>query len=280
MKILLTGASSYVGARLYLDLSKKFEVLGTYNGSKLSDKFLHLDVANAEEVKKVISEYAPDVIVHAAANADARWCEANPEKAIALNQESTNSVVQEANQIGAKVILLSSFAAVDPINVYGKTKRASEEFVKQTKKGYIILRPSLIIGFSPNMVNDRPFNRILKNLDQKTEAIYDTSWKFQPTYLSHISEIIVNVIERNIINEIIPIAVKELKTRYDIAKDILAPFDIKVTPTDKQDSTPVAQDDLKQLEILNLPQYTYQEIIEKIVNEIKQREMYSQIDKN
>ena len=117
MKILLTGASSYVGARLYIDLSKKFEVLGTYNERSLSDKFVQLDITEAEEVKKVVSEFAPDIIVHAAANANARWCEANPEKAIALNQTSTNSIVDSANENGAKVILISSYAAVDPTNV-------------------------------------------------------------------------------------------------------------------------------------------------------------------
>lgn len=277
MKILLTGASSYVGARLYLDLSKKFEVIGTFNGSKLSDKFIHLDITNSEEVKKIINQYQPDVILHAAANADARWCEANPDKAIALNQESTKNVVQASNDLGAKVILLSSFAAIQPVNVYGRTKHESEEYVKQTKKGFVILRPSLIIGFSPNMVNDRPFNRMLKNLDQKTEAIYDTSWKFQPSYLRHISEIIENVLERNIVNEIIPVAVKELKTRYDIAKDILEPFSIQVTAIDKKDTTPTITDDLDILAKLNLPQYSYQEMITQVIDEIKHRELYSTI---
>jgi len=277
MKILLTGASSYVGARLSLDLSKKFEIIGTFNGSKLSEKFIHLDITNAEEVKKVISEYQPDVILHAAANADTRWCESNPEKAIALNQTSTESIVHAANEIGAKVILISSFAAIEPVNVYGRTKQESEEYVKQTNKGFIILRPSLIIGFSPNMVNDRPFNRILKNLDQQTEAIYDTSWKFQPSYLGHISEVIEAVLERNIINETIPVAVKELKTRYDIAKDILEPFGIQVTPIDKQDTTPTITEDLDKLVKLQLPQYTYKEMIDSVITEIKKREQYSTI---
>ena len=85
--------------------------------------------------------------------------------------------------MGAKVIFMSSFGAINPEDVYGETKFHSEEYVKNTKAGWIVLRPSLIIGYSPNTINDRPFNRILKNLDTKTDAIYDTSWKFQPTYI-------------------------------------------------------------------------------------------------
>ncbi len=277
MKILLTGASSYVGARLFLDLNKKHEVVGTDNGSKLSDKFVPLDVTDSEEIKKVISVHLPNIVIHVAASADARWCEANPDAAIKLNQESTKSIVNEANNIDAKVILISSFAAVKPVNVYGKTKHEGEEYVKQVKNGYIILRPSLIIGFSPNTINDRPFNRILKNLDQRTEAIYDTSWKFQPTYIRHIAEVIKEVLERNINNEIISVAVKDLKTRFDIAKDILEPFNILVTPVNKRDTTPVISDNLEKLSALHLPQYSYQEIITEIAAEIKYREQFSNV---
>lgn len=277
MKILLTGASSYVGARLFLDLSKKFEVVGTYHANKLSEKFIYLNITDFEEIKKVIDEQKPEIIIHAASNANARWCEANPKLAIALNQEPTRNIVESANNINAKVIFISSYAAAKPNNVYGKTKYQSEKYVKQTRKGFVIIRPSLLLGFSPNTVNDRPFNRILKNLDLKTEAIYDTSWKFQPSYLGHVSEVIAQVIERNILNETISVAVPELKTRYDIAKDILEAFHIKVKPIDKKDTANVIIDDLKALRILKLPQCNYEKIISKIIDEIRHRKLFSTI---
>jgi dTDP-4-dehydrorhamnose reductase len=275
MKILLTGASSYLGARLYFDLQQSFDVTGTYNHSPLSKKFIQLDVTSSESVTKCVTESKPDVIIHVAANANPRWCEANPELAYALNEKATKTIVAAANVIHAKIIFVSSFAAFNPTNVYGKTKLISEDHVKQTKNGYNILRPSLIVGFSSNTTNDRPFNRILKNLDDHTPAIYDTSWKFQPTYIGHISAVIQQVIEKNIWNETLPIAVPEVKSRFDIAKDILQAFSINVTPEDKHDTTPTTTDDLKQLAELNLPQYTYQEIIEKIIDEIKHREQFT-----
>jgi dTDP-4-dehydrorhamnose reductase len=277
MKILLTGASSYVGARLFLDLMKSNNIQGTFSGNQLSEKFVHLDVTDPDEVKKVVTSYMPDVIIHAAASADARWCEANPAEASKLNKEATGSIVDAANDIGSRVIFISTFAAINPVNVYGRTKRESEEYVKQVKNGYIILRPSLIIGYSPNTVNDRPFNRILKNIDQKTEAVYDTSWKFQPTYIRHISEVIQEILDKKINNETIPIAVNDLKTRFNIAKDILDPFKIEVAPIDKQDSTPVITDNLEKLNELDLPKYTYQEIISEIIVEIRNREIYSNV---
>lgn len=274
MKILLTGASSYVGARLYFDLSKTQEIVGTYSGNRLSNKFLHLDITDSEEIKSLIKKEKPDTIIHAASIADARWCEANPELAVSLNQSATSNIVEEANAIGAKIIYISSFAAIKPENVYGRTKFESEKYVNATKAGFLILRPSLLIGYSPNTVNDRPFNRFLKNLDEKTEAIYDTSWHFQPSYLGHLSDVIMEIIGRNIWNETIAVAVKEIKTRYEVAMDILGAFDIEVKPVDKQDKTAQISDSLEKLKELKLPQYSYEEIIKNCIEEIKNRNTF------
>ena len=103
-KILVIGASSYVGARIYFDLKSKFDVFGTYFRHQLSTNFVHIDITDKEEVEKVISEHKPTVIIHVANNASARWCEANSEKAVLLNQTATQFVVDSANKVGAVVI--------------------------------------------------------------------------------------------------------------------------------------------------------------------------------
>ena len=274
-KILIIGASSYVGARLYLDLKSKFDAMGTYSSSQLSKNLIHLDITDLEEVKKVIAENKPAVIIHVANNASAKWCDANPEKAVLLNQTATQYIVDNANKVGAILIYLSTMGAIKPSNLYGRTKLKSEEIVKTTKKGYLILRPSLILGYSSSTTNDRPFNRLLKNLDEGTPAVYDTSWKFQPTYIKHISDVIETCINKKILNRSIVIAVPEMKSRYDTAKDILTPFGIKVTPVDAKDATfEIFEDDLSELNELDLQKYSYQEMITAIVDEIKNREKF------
>lgn len=275
MKILITGASSYVGARIYFDLSKKFEVVGTYNSSRLSENFVKLDITNNTEVVSVLEKEKPNIIIDVAANANSRWCEANPEAAIDLNEKATQYLVDAANKINSKIIYISSFAAFNPDNIYGKTKYNSEQIIKKTKNSWIILRPSLILGFSPNTTNDRPFNRLLKNLDEGTLAEYDTSWKFQPTYLAHLSEIIEEIISRNIKNKLIPVVIDELKSRFDTANDILSPFGVKVIPIDNHDTAHFSEKkDISQLKKLNLPIYTYNEMVQKIIEEIKNRDIF------
>lgn len=274
MKILIIGASSYVGARLYLDLQKKHNVVGTFSKSRISDKLVELDITDREAVFALVMQEKPEVIVHVANNANARWCEANPDAAQLLNVTSTEHIVAAANAVKAKLVYISSFAVLNQGNVYGRTKLASEEISKKAEAGWIILRPSYIVGFSPNTTNDRPFNRLLRNLDDKVKAEYDTSWKFQTTWVGHLSEAIDRCLEKNITNEIIPVATLELKSRYDVAFDILSPFGVEVFPVDKGDNLPVTKDDLKKLSELDLPKYSYDEIIAKIVNEIRNRNAF------
>lgn len=275
MKILLIGASSYVGARLYFDLKFVFTLVGTYSSRWLSKDFVQLDITDKKAVERIILDHKPDVIIHVANNANSRWCEANPDQAVLLNQTATGYIVSAANLIKAKVIYISTMGAIKPTGIYGLTKFESEKLAAETKCGYLILRPSLVLGYSPNTTNDRPFNRLLKNLDEGTPAIYDTTWKFQPTYIGHISSVIQACIEKGIWNQTMTIAVPDLKSRYDTAKDILSPFGITVQSTDAHDSSfATFKDDLSDLKKFDLPQCTYNQMIEKIIDEIKHREKF------
>jgi len=270
MDILLTGASGYVGAGIYGCLKDKHNTTGTYHSNRLFAQLHKLDITNKEGVLKVVSEVNPEVIIHAAANASGSWCDQNPDLARSINEKGTGYIVDAANKVNAKIIYISSFAALGT-TVYGKTKLSGEDYVRKTNAGFFILRPSLIVGYSPNTENDRPFNRLLKNLRERTPARYDTSWKFQPTYLRHISEVILKLIESDISNEIIPVAVPELKSRFDLAYDILSPFGIEVAGEDRNEGSPVFSQDLSKLGELCLPQYSYSEMIEAIRQEIRDK---------
>ncbi|MDO8625050.1 MAG: sugar nucleotide-binding protein, partial [Candidatus Diapherotrites archaeon] len=204
-KVLITGASSYVGARLFADLTKDFDVTGTYHQNRLFPELVKMDITDRSATLKTIEKIKPGWIVHVAANPFGGWCEENPAEAQMLNEAGTENIVAAANAVNAKIIYISSFAAINPEGVYAKTKRAGEEWAKKTNAGFVILRPSLIIGWSPNTTNDRPFNRMLKNITEQTPAVYDTSWRFQPTWLGHMSEAIRGIIQKGITSETIPI---------------------------------------------------------------------------
>jgi dTDP-4-dehydrorhamnose reductase len=274
MKLLITGASSYLGSRIYYDLKDKFEPIGTYYQNKLSASFIYLDLTKKEEIEKLVKKSKPNVIIHVANYPSPRPAQDNEKGYVQLNLEATKYLIEAADNIGTKLIFISSFAAMNPDNIYGKLKLESEKLVEKTKAGYLILRPSLIIGFSPNTTNDRPFNRILKCLDEGKKAEFDTSWKFQPTYVGHISQVIKKSIEKNVWNKTIPIVIGELVTQYQIARDILEAFDIKVYPIDKGYNIPSKKVDLSILDQFGLKPKNYGEMIKTIIDEIKDREKF------
>jgi dTDP-4-dehydrorhamnose reductase len=263
MKVLITGASSYVGAGIYEYLVKthKFDVVGTYHSNKLFPELEYMDIRNRDDVVRLLSRVKPQVVVHVAAKASISWCENNKDEAVAINDHGTRNIVDACNINNAKVIYISSFEHSNPNNIYGRTKDAGEHYVKESRAGYAILRPGFVIGLSPNTTNDKLFNRILRNIIDKSEAAYDGSWKCYMTWLKHIEEIVEIVISRGITNEIIPVCVPEVKTAYEVANDILSDFNISAYPKHSDNAVQPSVESLDKLHGLGLPSYSYPDII-------------------
>ena len=274
MKVLLIGANGYLGARLFFDLRGSFDVVGTYNKTQFFKDFIQLDITNEQQVIDVFKAQKPDIVIQTANYPSPRPAADNPEAYSRLNLDSTKYIVDAANEVGAKVIFISSFAALNPDNIYGELKLKSEGIVKETKAGYLVLRPSLILGVSPNTTNDRPFNRVLRCLDKNDPGEFDTSWQFQPTYIGHISKVVKTAIDKNVFNEAVHVFCPSIQTQYSIAKYILEPFGIEVKEIDKKMNMPVQERSEDELTSLGLPTCSYEEMINKIHEEIKNREKF------
>jgi dTDP-4-dehydrorhamnose reductase len=270
MKMLVTGANGYLGARLYTDLAKKFETYGTYHTSSLFPELIKLELANGVEVSSVIKRIAPDVIIHTAAIPTAQRAKENEELAFDINVNGTKRVVDAAIETSSKVILISTGAADTPNEAYGITKKEAEKIVSSGKIEYLILRPSLIIGQSPNTTNDRFQNRLLKNIAGGVPARYENSALFRVTWIGQITEVIEEVIKSNITGETIPVLAEEKRTRFQIANDVLKEFNIECTPFLEQGEPTNFTTTTKKLEELHLKIYSYDEVIKKTVNEIKE----------
>ncbi len=274
MKILILGANGYLGSRLFLDLRDSFDVVGTYNKTQFHEDFIQLDITDRDQVKKVFNKVKPDVVIHTANFPSPRFAKDNEENYKKLNLTSSEIIKDIANQIGAKVIFISSFAALNPDNIYGKLKLESEQIIKDVEAGYLVLRPSLILGFSPNSSNDRPFDRVFRCIENPELAEFDTSWKFQPTYIGHLSDVIKTAIENNIFNHVVHVFSPSIETQFSTAQDILKPFNIEVKAIDKQMDMPLQEKEESELTELGFPTCSYQEMIDSIHEEIRNKDRF------
>lgn len=100
MKILIIGATGFLGARIARFLRLSHEVVGL--GSK------DLDITERENVFDLFCDHSPKMVIHLAAIADPRYCEAHPDDSAVVNVAGAVNVAQAAAAVGAKLVFASS----------------------------------------------------------------------------------------------------------------------------------------------------------------------------
>lgn len=152
-KILVTGAKGQLGTEMVKLLKEmKYEVYG-YGRAEL-------DITDFQQVKNVIDHIRPNIVIHAAAYTKVDAAESEPDQAFFVNAYGTRNVTVASEHIGAKLVYISTdyvfdgtanvpyneFAFTNPINVYGKSKLAGEQFVRDLHSKFFIIRTSWVYG--------------------------------------------------------------------------------------------------------------------------------------
>lgn len=221
MKIFMTGARGYLGALFSTSLLARYQLALTSKTAERTSGIEELDVMDRGAVFDQIRLAKPDIIIHAAAVANLAKCEAAPDMAIAVNATGTLNVVQAANEVGARVIFISSLAARNTTLAYGRSKLIAEEHVQCTQAGFEILRLSMTFGLSPNTSSHRPFNKILDCALTGTPQIFDNCWRFQPTYTEHLLDVLDCLLAQPFQGRLLAVTVDRDCTMYGLACDLL-----------------------------------------------------------
>ena len=152
-KVWITGAEGRLGSELNRMLNQReFELLDT----DCDD----VDVTNVEDVLGFADRNHPDRIIHCAGMTDTAACEQDPERAFRVNALGARNVAIAARKIGARLIHLSTddvfgngadqpyteFDIPCPITVYGRSKLAGENFVRELAPKHIVIRSGWVYG--------------------------------------------------------------------------------------------------------------------------------------
>ncbi len=240
-KILVTGSYGLLGSTLVKTLieKRKYEVYGLSINDSINIKglnFTKIDLRESNSVKKVLSDIMPDVIIHCAALIDVDYCESNKGKCYNVNVNVTKYLVDFSRKNNAKFIYISTDSVyggkeeeskekdiLNPVNYYVKTKILSEEAVRKLSD-YIILRTNIYcINFQERKVG---LVEWFINKLRKEEQI--TGFKdivFNPILINNLSEIIIEMIEKNI-KGIFNVGGSECLNKYDFGKKIAKVFNL------------------------------------------------------
>lgn len=152
-KVLVTGAKGQLGSdvvRCLQDLG--YEVYG-YGHQEL-------DITDFGQVVHVFNTPKPDIVIHAAAYTQVDRAESEAEQAYLVNAYGTRNIAVAAESVGAKLVYISTdyvfdgqgkrpyheFDPTSPLGVYGKSKLAGEQFVRELCSRFFILRTSWVYG--------------------------------------------------------------------------------------------------------------------------------------
>jgi dTDP-4-dehydrorhamnose reductase len=156
MKVAVFGANGQLGQ----DVASAFAAEGN-TVAKLTHE--QVEVASAESVRTALESARPDLVINTAAFHHVEKCEADPERAFAVNGAGARNVAQAAAALDVPLIHISTDYVFDgakhapyteedqprPLNVYGNTKLSGEHFVRSIHPRHFVVRVSAIYGENP-----------------------------------------------------------------------------------------------------------------------------------
>jgi dTDP-4-dehydrorhamnose reductase len=226
-RALLTGASGFLGRKLYSILSRDLKIVGLQHNSFNLD-FYSIDITNFEAIASFIELNKPDIIIHAAAIPDPDYCEKDNNKAYEINVTSTEHICKICSKKHIKLIFLSTDYVFDgdeelpykenserkPKNYYGYTKCLAEDAVRELQE-YLIIRIPILYGY--NDVSDKKTftSDVIEKLSRNEELLLDNTQIRYPVLIDEISLAIKELLP---LTGIIHLSSKKGVTKYQWAQ--------------------------------------------------------------
>jgi len=163
-RLLLTGGGGFVGGNIIREsLGAPFAIhVVELEEAPYRQANLVWHVANLldpELLRGIFARVRPEVVVHTAAASDIDFCEVHPEEAWRLNTGVTRVLVDLCRERNSRLIYFSSDSVFDgergdyaeedepgSLNIYARTKVASETMVRKDLENSVVVRPSLVLG--------------------------------------------------------------------------------------------------------------------------------------
>ena len=195
MKILLAGAGGQLGRALVPALARH-EVTALTHGQ--------LDITDASAVREAVATHRPELVLNAAAWNAVDRAESEPEAAFRGNALGPRKLALASAEVGAAILQLSTDYVFDgeagrpyheldrphPLSVYGESKLAGEEAVRELNPRHHIVRTAWL--YAPR---GRNFCHTMLELAKKGPVSVVDDQRGSPTYAPHLADAIAQLVE-------------------------------------------------------------------------------------
>jgi dTDP-4-dehydrorhamnose reductase len=219
MKVFVTGVAGQLGhdvvneicSRGYTAVGSDIapEYSGVQDGSAVTTcQYVAMDITDRAAVSAILTQIAPDVVVHCAAWTAVDMAEDDDkvEKVRAINAGGTQNIADACKALDCKMVYISTDYVFDgqgeipwqpdckdykPLNVYGQTKLEGELAVANTLDKYFIVRIAWVFG-----LNGNNFIKTMLNIGKKYPELRVVNDQIgTPTYTYDLSRLLTDMIE-------------------------------------------------------------------------------------
>lgn len=207
IECLVIGANGLIGRRISQALEDKgIKWKGTYS-KRQREGLVKLDITRPNEIKDLFSKFSPNAVFHCANLAGGvNFCELNYEIASEFHLNATKEIGRYCRDIGATMIFLSTDYVFDgtkksyreeddanPLNLYGKLKLESEEWIKNNLERYLVIRTTNVYGWDPESHTPNYIMNLYHKI--KNQERFDAPqflWG-NPTYVGDLAESLIEL---------------------------------------------------------------------------------------
>lgn len=200
-RILLTGADGQLGS----ELRQRVAMMTAAYTLHATDQ-AELDIADPARIEAAIQDFAPDVLINAAAYTAVDQAESQRELAFKVNAEGPANLAKAAQQAGIRMIHVSTDYVfngqqcrpwkaddpVAPINVYGESKLAGEQAVQRYLPDAVIIRTAWVYSrYGQNFVKT-----MIRLMNERDSLGIITDQIGSPTHAGRLAEILLSAVDQ------------------------------------------------------------------------------------
>ena len=259
MRILIVGASSFIGYRLYkyLEHINIYEIFGTFFKNKKDEKLIYFDITEGSQIEKTINYVKPDVVVWVAGSKNLKECENSLVFAKTINTIPVENFLKALKKIklDTHFIFLSTdyvfngksgnFLDSDipePKTNYGLSNYLAEQIIISSKVRFSVIRTSAVMGMGGTF-----FDWLVNGIKNQNTLELFHNIIFTPTPVEILCYNIFNIIDKNIVNKTMHICGNKSMSRFDfgmLIKNIIADSSVKLIPIIEESDILLFQKDL------------------------------------
>ena len=200
MRILVTGSTGMLGSRLVAVFERDHRIEAPLRG--------RLDITSSRDVHRALQRYRPDCVLNAAAFTGVDLAETETREAFRVNALGSRNLAAACYAAGALLVHFSTdyvfdgssnrpyheFDGARPINCYGASKLAGEQYIRQLNPAHLIIRTSWLFG--PN--GHHFVDRILSQASSKQKLTVVSDQQGSPTYTPDLAEQTLKLFEQRL----------------------------------------------------------------------------------